>query len=480
MGAAPVGPDARGDLEISGLAADSRAVGAGYLFAALPGSRLDGTRFVSDAARRGAAAVLGPPSARGAALAAGAAFVASGNPRRVYARCAARLHPGQPRRVAAVTGTNGKTSVVWFARQIWQALGHRAASLGTLGLQAQGLDSCAKAKGGLLTTPDAADLHRALAALAADGIDHLAIEASSHGLDQHRIDGVRLSAAVFTSFGRDHLDYHGTEDAYFAAKARLFAELLPPRGLAVLHSGAARLPELLRICREREHRVLTYGRDGDVRLAARRGAALIVDALGESHDFATPLIGGFHEMNLLAAITLAIGSGADPAAAVAAGAAVEAAPGRLQRIATCAGGPAIYVDYAHTPDALRAALAALRPHVRGDLAVVFGCGGDRDAGKRPRMGEIAARYADRVVVTDDNPRTEDPAAIRAAVRAACPAADDIGDRARAIAAALDALGAGDALLIAGKGHETGQIVGDTIRPFDDAKVARALAAESAR
>ena len=480
MGAEPVGPDARGGLEISGLAADSRAVRPGYLFAALPGSRLDGTRFVADAARRGAVAVLGAPAAREGALAAGAAFVASGNPRRTYARCAATLHSGQPRTVAAVTGTNGKTSVVWFARQIWQALGHRSASLGTLGLQAQGLDSCAKARGGLLTTPDAADLHRSLAALAAEGIDRLAIEASSHGLAQHRIDGVRLSAAVFTTFGRDHLDYHGTADAYFAAKARLFAELLPPRGLAVLYSGAARLPELLRICRARGHRVLTYGRDGDVRLTARRGAALTVDALGESHRFGTPLIGGFHEMNLLAAITLAIGCGADPAAAVAAGAAVAPAPGRLQRIATCSGGPSIYVDYAHTPDALRAALAALRPHVRGDLALVFGCGGDRDAGKRPRMGEIAARYADRVVVTDDNPRTEDPAAIRAAVRAACPAADEIGDRERAIAAALGGLGADDALLIAGKGHETGQIVGDTVRPFDDTKVARALAAECAR
>lgn len=460
---------ADGNLKITGLTADSRAVKPGYLFAALAGSRHDGARFIADAAGRGARAVLAAPAARAAARAARLAFVAADNPRQRYARMAARFHPAQPGTVAAVTGTNGKTSVVRFVRRIWEALGHRAASLGTLGLDAPDLG-----RGGGLTTPDPVDLHRTLASAAEAGIGHLALEASSHGLAQHRIDGVRLSAAVFTTFGRDHLDYHGTEAAYFAAKARLFAELLPSGAAAVLNADAARFDDLRRICRARGHRVTTYGGDGDVRLAGYDGARLSVAAFGKPVAVRTPLIGDFQVQNLMGALALAVACGADPADAAAACAEVDGVPGRLQRVVQRADGAAIYVDYAHTPDALQAVLAALRPHVAGRLALVFGCGGDRDPGKRAGMGAIAARLADRVTVTDDNPRGEDPAAIRAAVRAACPAAADIGDRERAIAAAIDDLGPGDALLIAGKGHETGQIVGDAVRPFDDAAVARAI------
>ena len=466
-----------GDPEITGLTADSRTVAPGYLFAALAGGRRDGARFIADAARRGARAVLAEPDARAAARAAGLAFVAADNPRRRYACLAARFHAAQPRIVAAVTGTNGKTSVVRFARQIWTALGRRAASLGTLGLEAPGLAAPPGLRGAALTTPDPADLHRALAALAGAGFDRLALEASSHGLAQHRLDGVRLAAAAFTTFGRDHLDYHRTEADYFAAKARLFAELLPPDGAAVLCAEMPRFADLQRICRARGHRVATYGRrTGDVRLAARDGESLAVEAFGAAFTVATPLVGGFQAENLLGALALVVACGADPADAAAAAEAVEGVPGRLQRVATTAVGAAVYVDYAHTPDALRAVLAALRPYVAGTLALTFGCGGDRDPGKRPEMGAVAARGADRVVVTDDNPRGEDPAAIRAAVRAACPTAVEIGDRATAIATAMADLGPGDALLIAGKGHETGQIVGDTVRPFDDAAVARALAA----
>ncbi len=467
-------PPACGNPEITGLTADSRAVEPGYLFAALQGSRDDGVRFIADAAGRGARAVLAPPGTRAAACAAGLAFVAADNPRRAYARMAARFHAEQPRTVVAVTGTDGKTSVVWFARQLWQTLGHRAASLGTLGLDAPGF-----MRPGSLTTPDPAELHRILAAVAVTGIDHMAIEASSHGLAQHRLDGVRLDAAAFTTLGRDHLDYHRTADVYFAAKARLFAELLPAGAVAALNTGLQRFDDLRQICRARRHRVVTYGRGGDMRLASQDGRVLAIEAFGETYTVATALGGGFQVENLLAALTLVIGCGADPQAAMAAAGAVEGPPGRLQRVATSPGGAAVYVDYAHTPDALCAVLAALRPRVSGAIVLVFGCGGDRDPGKRPRMGAVAADRADRVFVTDDNPRGEDPAAIRAAIRAACPGAVEIGDRERAIAAAFESLGPDDVLLIAGKGHETGQIVGDIVRPFDDAAVARRVAAGGA-
>ena len=468
-----------GGLEIAGLAADSRKVRPGCLFAAMSDDVARRDAFIADAARRGAVAVMAAPDARAAARGAGLPLVAAREPRRRYAHIAARFHAAQPRTVVAVTGTNGKTSVAVFARQIWRALGHRAASLGTLGLDAgdaggAGFGAC----GPQLTTPDAGDLHRLLAELSRAGVDRLALEASSHGLAQHRLDGVRLSAAAFTTFGRDHLDYHGTEEAYFAAKARLFAELLPSGATAVLNRGAARFAELLDICRGRGRRTVTCGAGGDIRLADRDGPTLFFDVFGARYSAPTSLVGGFQIDNLLCALALVTACGADPARAAEATAAVEAAPGRMQRVAV-RDGAEIYVDYAHTPDALRAALAALRPRVRGGLAVVFGCGGDRDRGKRPQMGAAAARLADRIVITDDNPRSEDAAAIRAEARAGCPSAEEIGDREDAIAAAIDGLKPGDVLLIAGKGHETGQIVGDTTLPFDDAAVARRIVGEAA-
>ena len=461
------------DLDIAGLTADSRKVRPGWLFAALSDDAARRDAFIADAGRRGAAAVLAEPGARDAACSANLPLVAVREPRRRYAHVAARFHAAQPRMIAAVTGTDGKTSVAAFTKQMWRALGHRAASLGTLGLDA-GDAAVEDACGARLTTPDAGDLHRVLAELAGAGIDRLALEASSHGLAQHRLDGARLSAAAFTTFGRDHLDYHGTEDAYFAAKARLFAELLPRGATAALNRAAPRFADLLAVCRDRGHRVLTYGAGGDVSLAGRDGAALSLDALGARYRATTSLVGDFQTDNLLCALALAIGCGADPARAVEATAAVEAAPGRMQRVAV-RGGAEIFVDYAHTPDALRAALAALYPRARGALVVVFGCGGDRDRGKRPQMGAVAARLADRAAVTDDNPRTEDAAAIRAEVLEGCPHAEEIGDREEAIAWAIHGLRAGDILLIAGKGHETGQTVGDKTLPFDDAEVARRIA-----
>ncbi len=469
-----VGPD--GGIHISGVTADSRSVKPGYLFAALPGIQTDGTCYIPDAAASGASAVLGVPAAAPVARAQHLPFVSADNPRRCYARMAARFHASQPRTVAAVTGTNGKTSVVCFARQIWQALGIRAASLGTLGLEPPELAPAALSRSVRLTTPDPGDLHAALAAAARSGVDHLALEASSHGLAQYRLDGVRLTAAAFTTFGRDHLDYHRTQAVYFAAKARLFAELLPAGASAVLNTDAPCFPELEQICRRRRHTVVTWGRAGDVRVLRHGGGALDMEAFGHRFDTATPLVGDFQAANLAGALALVIACGTDPARAAGVLERVEAAPGRLQRISITPNGAAVYIDYAHTPDALQAALSALRPHVAGSLALVFGCGGDRDPGKRPEMGAVAGRLADRIILTDDNPRSEDPASIRAAVRAACPDAEEIGDRAEAIRAGIEGLAPQDALLIAGKGHETGQIRNGVVRPFDDAAVARAFVA----
>ncbi len=470
-----------GNLEIRGLAADSRAVEPGYLFAALPGTRTDGRRFIGDAVTRGAVAVLGPPDLSAADLPGDVALLTDGNPRRALARMAARLHAPQPAIVAAVTGTNGKTSVVWFTRQIWTALGHSAAAMGTLGTLAPGFR-----RGPALTTPDPVALHRELRALATVGVDHLAIEASSHGLDQYRLDGVEISAAAFTNLSRDHLDYHGSMAAYLDAKARLFEELLVPGGTAVLNADSPDAPTLREVAESSGHRVLTYGAAGeDIRLESVAPAAdglRISLSLGERRfGIEVGLVGAFQAWNLAAALGLVLATGGDPADAVAALSGLSSVPGRVERVARLANGAAIYVDYAHTPDALATVLTALRPHARGRLVVVFGCGGDRDAGKRPEMGAIARRLSDVAIVTDDNPRGEDPAAIRRAILAACPEAREIGDRREAIAAAIDLLDRGDILLVAGKGHETGQIVGDRVLPFDDAEAVRdALAARGER
>ena len=463
------------DVEITGLASDSREVEPGYLFAALPGTRACGTDFIAEAAARGAAAVLAPEGTD-PVLAADLALVTDPNPRLRLALVSAHFHGAQPEVVVCVTGTNGKTSVAEFTRQIWRASGRRAASLGTLGACADGAWRPIR-----LTTPDPIALHRVLAALAAEGIDRLALEASSHGLAQYRLDGVRVAAAAFTNISRDHMDYHADGDAYFAAKAGLFERVMAADGTAVLNADDARVAGLAARCRARGQRVLTYGTGGaDLRLLERRdtaaGQALSVAIDGAVHEVALPLPGAYQALNALAAAGLALATGVGAEDAVRALGSLDGVPGRLQPVTGHPAGAAIFVDYAHTPDALDAALRAVRPLVSGSLVVVFGCGGERDAGKRREMGEIAARLADRAIVTDDNPRREDPAAIRRAILEACPGATEIGDRARAIRSAIEGLGSGDGLVIAGKGHEQEQIVGERTIAFDDASVARGAVA----
>lgn len=460
------------DIEITGLTADSRAVAPGFVFAALPGSRVDGQAFVTQAIEAGAVAVLLP---EGAPLPIGdIAVVSARRPRRAFALMAARFHGRQPETVCAVTGTNGKTSTAVFTQQLWAALSQQACALGTLGIVGGGLD-----RPGALTTPDPERLHALLAEMAGAGCTHLCLEASSHGLDQHRLDGVGVSAAAFTNLSRDHLDYHGTMEAYLAAKTRLFTDVLAPGGVAVLNADAAEYPALKAAATGAGHRCISYGQAGhDVRLEHREpsgtGQLLHLRVMGQRYRVTLPLAGGFQTLNALAALGLVLAAGAEPAAATHALESLSGVAGRLEAVGQTAEGAAVFVDYAHTPDALETVLLALRPHARHRLAVVFGCGGDRDRGKRPQMGAIAARLADTAIVTDDNPRTEDAAAIRAEIIAAKPAAlREVADRRAAIAEAIAGLGTGDVLVIAGKGHETGQTVGTTVLPFDDAAEARA-------
>jgi UDP-N-acetylmuramoyl-L-alanyl-D-glutamate--2,6-diaminopimelate ligase len=456
------------DPEIVGLTADSREVKPGFLFAALSGSRDDGRRFIADAVAKGAAAILtDAPNATDAAV----AVIADPNPRRFLAGMAARFYAPQPKTIAAVTGTNGKTSVTVFLRQIWEKLEHRAASFGTIGIFGPGV-----ARPGSLTTPDPVTLHRELHELARAGIDHVALEASSHGLEQYRLDGLTLSAAAFTNLTRDHLDYHRDMEAYFSAKARLFTELLPRGATAVFNIDAGETARLSMLSRGRGHRILSYGRNpaADLWLSDSLpegvGQRIRFSGFGEKRDVLVPLLGTFQAYNALAAACLAIGCGAPPPAVLDTIGTLSGVPGRMQRI----GDAPVIVDYAHTPDALETALKALRPFCQSRLVVVFGCGGDRDPGKRPQMGAIAQQLADRVIVTDDNPRSEEPAAIRRAILTACPKAEEVGDREAAIRAALGAMAPGDLVLIAGKGHERGQIVAGKTLPFDDADVARAV------
>ncbi|PKU22683.1 UDP-N-acetylmuramoyl-L-alanyl-D-glutamate--2,6-diaminopimelate ligase [Telmatospirillum siberiense] len=470
-------PALESDPDIAGLTADSRAVKPGHLFAALPGAKADGRDFIGDALSRGAAAVLAPlgtalPDAR-------AVLFTDDNPRRRFALMAARFHSRQPKVVAAVTGTNGKTSVVNFARQIWAKSGLRAASLGTLGLNAPG-----RVEPGSLTTPDPVSLHRNLDRLAADGVTHAAIEASSHGLDQYRLDGVAVSIAAFTNFTRDHLDYHGGMDGYWQAKCRLFGEVMPAGRVAVINADSPQAGLLTRLCLDRGHRIISFGAAGtDIRLsrvaATSEGQDLSLIVMERPYQLHLPLVGAFQASNAACALGVVLATGIQPDAAVAALAGLEEVPGRLQKVASTSRGAAIFVDYAHTPDGLETALKALRPHTARHLVAVFGCGGDRDKGKRPQMGRIATLWADRVIITDDNPRGEDPAAIRAEILAACPGASEIGDRREAIRQAVASLGAGDLLIVAGKGHETGQIVKDRVLPFDDAEQARRAVEELA-
>jgi UDP-N-acetylmuramoyl-L-alanyl-D-glutamate--2,6-diaminopimelate ligase len=469
--------------DVVGLTADSRAVKPGYLFAALPGVKLDGLRFVDDAVERGAIAVLtrdthGLETLRSRPKP--VIVVADNNPRRRLALMAARFYAPQPTTIAAVTGTNGKTSVAAFTRQIWQALGAPAASIGTLGIVAPDY-----VVPGAMTTPDPVTLHRELATMAQRGIAHVALEASSHGLDQSRLDGLRIAAAAFTNLTHDHLDYHGSMAAYGEAKLRLFTALLDANGTAVLNIDSGAYPKFAAACRERGIRILSYGENeaADLRIRARQttseGQLLDLTILGAEHRVLLPLAGAFQASNVMAALGLVIACGAAPADAVATLPNLTGVPGRLQRVATLTNGASVYVDYAHTPDALETVLRALRPHVTGKLVTVFGAGGDRDAKKRPVMGAVVCRLADLAIVTDDNPRSEDPATIRAAIRASCPASREIGDRAAAIRTAMQELGPGDILVIAGKGHESGQTIGNVVYPFDDSEVARGIAAELA-
>ncbi|MEM7630829.1 MAG: UDP-N-acetylmuramoyl-L-alanyl-D-glutamate--2,6-diaminopimelate ligase [Pseudomonadota bacterium] len=469
-----LGLTARGQAnpDITGIAVDSREVRDGYLFAAMPGSRMHGAEFVEFAVRMGASAVL--TDVAGAAIAAphlgNAALVVTDAPREALARAAALWFGGQPDVMVAVTGTNGKTSVSTFVRQIWVEMGLAAVNLGTTGVEGAWAAPLAH------TTPEPITLHRTLAAARAAGITHAAMEASSHGLDQRRLDGVSLAAAGFTNFTQDHLDYHETFEAYFDAKAGLFARVLPEDGIAVVNMDDARGVDMAAIARARGQEVMSVGRDGgDITLDGQRFDATGQDVRfsyrGKAYAMRLPLIGGFQADNVMLACGLVIACGADPDRVFETLPHLGTVRGRMQLAATRTNGATVFVDYAHTPDAVATALRAMRPHVLGKLVTVVGAGGDRDAGKRPLMGAAAQTHADVVFVTDDNPRSENPATIRAAVMEGCPGATEVGDRAEAILRAVDALGAGDALLIAGKGHETGQIVGDDVLPFDDAEQA---------
>jgi UDP-N-acetylmuramoyl-L-alanyl-D-glutamate--2,6-diaminopimelate ligase len=464
------------DPEISSVHSDSRSVTPGALFAALAGVKTDGAKFVAMAMDKGAAAVLCHPSSR-AAIPDGVSAVLDVNPRSRLAQIAARFYGAHPATIAAVTGTNGKTSVANFVRQIWAHGGLRAASLGTVGaMTPQGLLELKH------TTPDPVVLHEMLARIAGMGVTHAALEASSHGLDQNRLDGLRVQAAGFTNLSRDHLDYHPSFEDYRHAKFRLFAEVLAPGGTAVVNAESGEAEALSALAQARGHRVMRVGTaDADLALLQRaptgQGQNLRLRYEGRTYDVALPLAGAFQASNILVAAGLALATGAAADSVFTALRTIEGAPGRLERVGSHPNGAAIYVDYAHTPDAIETAIAALRPHTKGRLVIAIGCGGDRDPGKRPLMGTAASK-ADFVIVTDDNPRSEDPAAIRKAAMAGVTAHHkEIGDRAEAIRAGIKSLGAGDVFIVAGKGHETGQTIGGVTHHFNDAEEVRAALGE---
>jgi UDP-N-acetylmuramoyl-L-alanyl-D-glutamate--2,6-diaminopimelate ligase len=451
-------------IEVAGVTSDSRKVKSGFLFVAIAGAKADGAQFAKQAAAAGAVVVAAEQ--RPDALPDAAAFVPVKNARRALALAAARFLPRQPKTIAAVTGTSGKTSVAAFTRQIWSAIGYRAASIGTIGVVSPKGEQY-----GSLTTPDPAELHRTLDQLANEGVTHLAIEASSHGLDQHRLDGVRIAAGAFTNLSRDHLDYHPTIEAYLQAKLRLFEDLIVPDGTAVIGVDDCYAGQVIEAAKMRGLKIFTVGETGsDIKFAGRSidGFAQIITVqhAGRAYKVKLPLVGAFQVQNAGIAAGLAIATGAEPGPVFSALEKLAGAKGRLEITGTHNGAP-IFIDYAHKPDALKKALESLRPYAHGKLVVVFGAGGDRDKGKRPIMGRIAAENADLVIVTDDNPRTENPGAIRAAILAGAKGATEIGDRAEAIRTAVAGLTTGDVLLIAGKGHEPGQIIGDRILPFSD-------------
>lgn len=465
-----------GDEEavVTGFAIDHRKVAPGNVFGAFPGARVNGEDFIPAAVAAGAIAVV----ARRDAAVAGAVHIADDNPRARFAELAARFFAPFPGTAVAVTGTNGKTSTVELTRQLWRLAGEHAASIGTLGVTT----ADERVTTGL-TTPDVVTFLSNVAGLAREGVTHVAFEASSHGLTQYRTEGLHVSAAAFTNLSRDHLDYHGDMAAYFTAKLRLFSEVLAPDGTAVVWVDDPQSERVVDLARQRRNRLITVGEHGDdLRIVARDptllGQGLVIAAGGIEHRVTLPLIGAYQAANALVAAGLVIATGGDVAQTIAGLARLQPVRGRLERAVITPAGAPVYVDYAHTPDALEAAIAALRPHVAGRLILVFGAGGDRDQGKREPMGAIAAALADVAIVTDDNPRTEQPAAIRADILKGAPRAIEHGDRRGAIRLAIGQAGPDDIVLIAGKGHEQGQIVGDLVLPFDDVSVAREVAGEA--
>ena len=464
--------DVDSDSTVTGFAIDHRKVAGGSVFGAFRGAVFNGEDFIGQAVDRGAVAVVARPEARIERV----PLLADAKPRRLFAELAAKFYAPYPETVVAVTGTNGKTSTVEMTRQIWRMSGHRSASIGTLGVTT----SDDQVKTGL-TTPDIVTFLHNMAGLKRMGTSHVAYEASSHGLDQHRCEGVPLAAAAFTNFSRDHLDYHETMDAYFEAKTRLFEDLLQPGKPSVIWTDDPKSGEVIERSRARGHEVLTVGREGEtIRLVEQSptplGQTLMLEHGGKSYRLPLPLIGAYQASNVLTAAGLVLATGGTWDSIFSAMQRVAPVRGRLERAVISRAGVPVYIDYAHTPDALEAAIAALRPHVEGRLITVFGAGGDRDQGKRPEMGAVATRMSDIVIVTDDNPRSEDPAAIRSAIMAGAPGATEVGGRREAIAEAIRIARDGDIVLVAGKGHETGQIIGDRVLPFDDALVARECAA----
>ncbi|HEU4961665.1 MAG TPA: UDP-N-acetylmuramoyl-L-alanyl-D-glutamate--2,6-diaminopimelate ligase [Sphingomonas sp.] len=461
-----------GAATVTGFAIDHRKVAPGTVFGAFRGTRVNGEGFIPAAVAAGAIAVVARPGV----VVEGAAHLADDNPRQLFARLTAKFFAPFPQTTAAVTGTNGKTSTVELTRQLWRMAGHHAASIGTLGVTTAD-DSVSTG----LTTPDIVTFLSNVAGLAREGVTHVAFEASSHGLSQYRTEGLPVRAAAFTNLSRDHLDYHKDMADYFTAKLRLFSEVLDPDGVAVVWADTDYAARVIDLARERRNRLVTVGTRGEtLRLVSRAptllGQGLVIEAEGREHKVTLPLIGAYQAANALTAAGIVIGTGGDTAETIAALGRLAPVRGRLERAVITEAGAPVYVDYAHTADALEAAIAALKPHAAGRLIVVFGAGGDRDAGKREPMGQAAAAGADLVIVTDDNPRTEDPAKIRREVLKGAPQATEIGGRRQAIAAAIDAAGADDIVLVAGKGHEQGQVIGDMVLPFDDVTVAREAAA----
>ncbi|HEY0028611.1 MAG TPA: UDP-N-acetylmuramoyl-L-alanyl-D-glutamate--2,6-diaminopimelate ligase [Allosphingosinicella sp.] len=459
------------DTRITGFAIDHRKVAPGTVFGAFRGTLHNGEDYIQAAVEAGAAAVVARPGVP----VEGAASVAAEEPRREFARLAAQFFAPFPQTVIAVTGTNGKTSNVELTRQLWRMAGHPAASIGTLGVTTAD-DQVTTG----LTTPDIVTFLGNMAGLAREGITHAAFEASSHGLSQYRTEGLPVRAAAFTNFTRDHLDYHGTMEAYFEAKMRLFSEVVEPDGTAVVWMDDPQSAEVIRRCRTRGLNLITVGKGGETlrlveRVPSQLGQQLVVEAEGKTHKIVLPLIGAYQAANALTAFGLVLATGGELEPTLVHLARVQPVRGRLERAVITRAGAPIYVDYAHTPDAIEAAIEALRPHAAGRLIIVFGAGGDRDVGKRPEMGAVAVRLADMVIVTDDNPRSEDPAAIRRDILAGAPGAREVPGRREAIAAAVAQAGPDDIILLAGKGHEQGQIVGDQVLPFDDVTVARECA-----